>query len=257
MSKLPTGKTLLRNVIRHRDAHNKIQEEMEMWKMRDWEMQMSQHKHLSATECVRGRMHCDRMTDYSRAVDQSRECVSDGSDRVARYWTRKLYEFEASDPDRWGHSGFKELYPEVFESEGEEAGGTKESGRHKMKKSKSGTETRLSKHSKKSRKKKKKKDDDKQKKVECLSSSGGGGDINDGGDRRRRKVSKSRHKSKKTPKPRGRQEDSSDDEEDRRACTPKKRKSDSNRDSCLESHKKKRKNWKTAGEEKSDDSSGD
>uniref|UniRef100_A0A3Q3N5R4 NKAP domain containing 1 n=1 Tax=Labrus bergylta TaxID=56723 RepID=A0A3Q3N5R4_9LABR len=33
MAKQPLGKTLLRNVIRHTDAHNKIQEEMEMWKM--------------------------------------------------------------------------------------------------------------------------------------------------------------------------------------------------------------------------------
>lgn len=30
-----------------------IQEEMEMWKMRDWETQMSHNKHLSDTKCVR------------------------------------------------------------------------------------------------------------------------------------------------------------------------------------------------------------
>ncbi|XP_033852287.3 uncharacterized protein NKAPD1-like isoform X3 [Acipenser ruthenus] len=39
MSRVPVGKVLLRNVIRHTDAHNKIQEESEMWKMREMEKQ--------------------------------------------------------------------------------------------------------------------------------------------------------------------------------------------------------------------------
>ncbi|XP_043937099.1 uncharacterized protein NKAPD1 isoform X2 [Protopterus annectens] len=39
MSRVPLGKVLLRNVIRHTDAHNKIQEETEMWKMREIEKQ--------------------------------------------------------------------------------------------------------------------------------------------------------------------------------------------------------------------------
>ncbi|XP_038550081.1 uncharacterized protein NKAPD1 isoform X3 [Micropterus salmoides] len=115
MSKQPLGKTLLRNVIRHTDAHNKIQEEMEMWKMRDWETATSHHKHLSDTECVRGRVN--RVPDQPRDLSRSRERISEHDDREARYWSRKLYEFKASDPDRWGHSGFKELYPEEFESD--------------------------------------------------------------------------------------------------------------------------------------------
>ncbi|KAA8594079.1 hypothetical protein FQN60_004913 [Etheostoma spectabile] len=107
MSKQPLGKTLLKNVIRHTDAHNKIQEEMEMWKMRNWEVHTSHPKHLSDTKNMRGHMHCDRVSD------RSRERVSEHDDREARYWSRKLYEFEANDPD----SGFKELYPEEFESD--------------------------------------------------------------------------------------------------------------------------------------------
>ncbi|XP_061537408.1 NKAP domain containing 1 isoform X2 [Phycodurus eques] len=92
MSKQTLGKTLLRNVIRHTDAHNKIQEESEMWKMRGWEVQMSNNSHVSATKSIRGQMHCDRFSYQSRVS-------SEHDDREARYWTRKLYDFEDNDPD--------------------------------------------------------------------------------------------------------------------------------------------------------------
>ncbi|XP_062894363.1 NKAP domain containing 1 isoform X2 [Mobula hypostoma] len=74
MARIPMGKVLLRNVIRHTDAHNKIQEESEMWKIREKEKQAS-----------RMRFHRQRRPS-------------------------------ASLPG-WGHSGYKELYPEEFESE--------------------------------------------------------------------------------------------------------------------------------------------
>ncbi|KAK2847429.1 hypothetical protein Q5P01_010428 [Channa striata] len=264
MSKQPMGKTLLRNVIRHTDAHNKIQEEMEMWKMRDWEIQMSHHKHLTDTECVRGRMHCDRVSDQPRGLSQSRERVSEHDNREARYWTRKLYEFEAGDPDRWGHSGFKELYPDEFESDSEKNRSTKKIGRYKTKKSKSAT---LSKPSKKSsrrkKKKKKKKDEEKRKKAKCCSSDDSSEDSSPAKDKPRRKRTKSRHKNKKSERTRGREEDSSsgdsDDEGEGGRLSRKRRKQDSNKDSDsgLDSKKKRRKNWKAAGEESSHDSSTD
>uniref|UniRef100_A0A8C6WFI7 Zgc:162339 n=1 Tax=Neogobius melanostomus TaxID=47308 RepID=A0A8C6WFI7_9GOBI len=155
MSKQPIGKTLLRNVIRHTDAHNKIQEEMEMWKMREWETQTSQRKHLSAAASMRGHMHCDQELDPSRHISRSR--VSEHDDRDARYWTKQLYEFEAKDPDRWGHSGFKELYPEEFSSDSRDSSDSQKMTRTKGKKSRSAKEARLSKRSKKSSRKKKKK----------------------------------------------------------------------------------------------------
>jgi len=46
----------------------------------------------------RGNMHCDRVSDCSRSR------TSEHDDREARYWSRKLYEFEANDPDRWAHA---------------------------------------------------------------------------------------------------------------------------------------------------------
>lgn len=50
-------------------------------------------------------MHCDRYLDDSGGstrdqLDEQRNDTSEKDEREARYWTRKLYEFEASDPDR-------------------------------------------------------------------------------------------------------------------------------------------------------------
>ncbi|XP_073336283.1 uncharacterized protein NKAPD1 isoform X3 [Pagrus major] len=232
-----------------------IQEEMEMWKMRGMEVQMSQHKPFSDKDSVRRQMHCDRVSDQPRDLSKSR--VSEHDDRDARCWTRKLYEFESNDPDRWGHSGFKELYPEEFGSDSEKSSDAKNIGRHKVKKPKS------KKSSKKKKKKKKKKDEgEKRKRAESTSSSD---DSSNTKDKQRRKRTKGRHKNKKTAKTRGREEDSSSGdsndeyERDRRTHSRKRRKQDSHKDSDSgpNSKKKRRKNWKAAGVESSHDSSGD
>ncbi|XP_014842308.1 PREDICTED: uncharacterized protein C11orf57 homolog isoform X1 [Poecilia mexicana] len=260
MAKQPLGKTLLRNVIRHTDAHNKIQEEMEMWKMRDWEIQASDHKHLPNADIMRGGMHCDRVTDHPRNMSAGRERASEHDDREARYWTRRLYEFEAGDPDRWGHSGFKELYPEEFDTDSDKSVTIKKNRRHKMKKSKSDTEACLSKRSKKSSRRKKKK---KKKKAESSSDDSGMDNRSDTKDKQRKKKrGKGRHKNKKSVKTQRRDEDSSSEEsnsggkKERRTNSRKKRKRDSLKDSDseLDSKKKRRKNWKEAGEESSNDS---
>ncbi|RVE64988.1 hypothetical protein OJAV_G00131300 [Oryzias javanicus] len=253
MSKQPAGKTLLRNVIRHTDAHNKIQEEMEMWKMRGWEMQMSHQKQLPFKDNVRGHMHCDRVSEHPGEVDRSRERASQHDDREARYWTRKLYEFEAGDPDRWGHSGFKELYPEEFESDdGEKSASIKKAC--KRKKSKSDTK----KSSRKKKKKKKKKADDRKKRDDS-SSSGESSDESSGtkDKPRKRKRTKSRHKNKRS---RRRDEDGSSwdsNEERSKRRGFKKRKRVSESDSGPDFRKKKRKDWKAADGESPDDSSAD
>uniref|UniRef100_A0A9J7ZGM1 NKAP domain containing 1 n=1 Tax=Cyprinus carpio carpio TaxID=630221 RepID=A0A9J7ZGM1_CYPCA len=162
MSKVSMGKVLLRNVIRHTDAHNKIQEESEMWKMRDLERQtLSAHlpKH-------RGGMHCDRYLEGSEGsmrerLGDRRDEMSERDEKEARYWTQKLYEFEANDPDRWGHSGFKELYPEEFYSDGEK---DCSDSKHRRKKHKNKPDADIEKSSKKSSKKKKKKKEKKRRK---------------------------------------------------------------------------------------------
>lgn len=57
-------------------------------------------------------MYFDR--DQSRDLSQSR--VSEHDDRDARHWTRKLYEFESKDPDRYNmtKSSSKSLLNALF-----------------------------------------------------------------------------------------------------------------------------------------------
>ena len=63
--------------------------------------------------CFSGYMHCDRNEEDSSSswdrggvrgrLSEKHERgsrLSDRDEREARYWTRKLYEFEANDPDR-------------------------------------------------------------------------------------------------------------------------------------------------------------
>uniref|UniRef100_A0A2K6LTV1 NKAP domain containing 1 n=1 Tax=Rhinopithecus bieti TaxID=61621 RepID=A0A2K6LTV1_RHIBE len=75
----------------------------------------------------------------------------------AKSWNKKLYDYEASMPDRWGHSGYKELYPEEFETDSSDqqdiTNGKKTSPQVKS----STHESRKHKKSKKSHKKKQKK----------------------------------------------------------------------------------------------------
>ncbi|KAF7669253.1 hypothetical protein LDENG_00209360 [Lucifuga dentata] len=255
MSRLPMGKMLLWNIIRHTDAHNKIQEEAEMWKMRDWETQTSNHRHLPA-DCMRGHMHCDRVPDYSQNLIRSRERSSGHDDRKARYWSRKLYEFEANDPERWGHSGFKELYPEEFESDSDESGGTKKNSHHKTKKSKSNPNSKCSKKSSGKKKKKRKNEKKKRKRAECLSRDSSSDDSSASKSKQRKKRTKVRHKNKKSA--RNKEDSSSGDggeegEKERRGHTHKKRKLDKGSDSGLDSRKRRRKDWKT--EDKSSEES--
>ncbi|KAJ8391251.1 hypothetical protein AAFF_G00095180 [Aldrovandia affinis] len=166
MSRIPMGKVLLRNVIRHTDAHNKIQEESEMWKMRDMERQapgdpVMLHRRTPA-HMRRGHMHCDRFLDESSASTRDRS-----EEQETRYWTRKLYDFEASDPNRWGHSGFKELYPEEFEPGGGKERSDGEIQRLRRRRCEGGlTGERHKRSKKKSSRKKKKKKEKKRRKAE-------------------------------------------------------------------------------------------
>lgn len=135
-----------------------------------------------------------------------------------------------------------------------------------MKKSKSDTEACLLKRSKKSsrrKKKKKKSGNEKRRREESSSSDFSSDDRSDTKDKQKKKPrTKSRHKNKKTVKTRERNEDSSsegsssEEEDKRRTKSRRKRKQNSLKDSDLElgSKKKRRKNWKAAGEESSDNS---
>uniref|UniRef100_A0A803JW72 NKAP domain-containing 1 n=2 Tax=Xenopus tropicalis TaxID=8364 RepID=A0A803JW72_XENTR len=186
MSRVPLGKVLLRNVIRHTDAHNKIQEETEMWKIRELEKQteetygakrkrtspdITKWDHSGFKELYpeefdnnRGQMRSD-----SFDAEVSRDQVKSGADPAVtlrqdalsiRAWNKKYSECEASIPDRWGHSGYKELYPEEFDTDsGEEKNPKKKTnGQEKTRrKEQREQESHKRKRSKKTHKKKQKK----------------------------------------------------------------------------------------------------
>lgn len=240
------GKVLLRNVIRHTDAHNKIQEESEMWKLRDLE------RHAPSTHLPkhRGQLHCDRDLDSEGAM---RDRLSERDEKEARYWTRKLYEFEANDPDRWGHSGFKELYPEEFQSDGEKDCSVR---KHRRKKRKIALKADIEKNPKKSSKKKKKKKEKKKKRRTVGSGSESFSDAEDSGRReQRKKAEKNKHRKKKH-KSKERTEDSSTEDSHSEKRLKTRRKRDSlETDTLTEPQTKKRKNWRVAKDERSEESS--
>lgn len=163
MSRVPLGKVLLRNVIRHTDAHNKIQEESDMWKIRELEKQMedayrgNKRKMLPSSS---SRMRSDGFDEESqrdnwRPRNEISEALEDDFLK-AKSWNKKLYDYEANMPDRWGHSGYKELYPEEFETDSDHQDIT--NGKKRSPQVKSSThESHKHKKSKKSHKKKQKK----------------------------------------------------------------------------------------------------
>ncbi|XP_004856630.1 uncharacterized protein C11orf57 homolog isoform X2 [Heterocephalus glaber] len=163
MSRVPLGKVLLRNVIRHTDAHNKIQEESDMWKIREIEKQMedtypeTKRKMLPSSS---SRMRSDgfdeeSQREYWRPKTEISGTLEDNFLK-AKSWNKKLYDYEANMPDRWGHSGYKELYPEEFETDSDQQDIT--NGKKTSPQIKSSThESRKHKKSKKSHKKKQKK----------------------------------------------------------------------------------------------------
>ncbi|XP_076969050.1 uncharacterized protein NKAPD1 isoform X2 [Tamandua tetradactyla] len=163
MSRVPLGKVLLRNVIRHTDAHNKIQEESDMWKIRELEKQMEdayQGTKRKVLPSSSSRMRSDgfdeeSQRDYWRTKHEISGTLEDDFLK-AKSWNKKLYDYEANMPDRWGHSGYKELYPEEFETDSDQQDII--NGRKTSPQLKSSThESRKHKKSKKSHKKKQKK----------------------------------------------------------------------------------------------------
>ncbi|KAM5340606.1 uncharacterized protein NKAPD1-like [Glossophaga mutica] len=175
MSRVPLGKVLLRNVIRHTDAHNKIQEESDMWKIRELEKQMedayrgTKRKMLPSSS---SRMRSDgfdeeSQRDHWRPRNEISGALEDDFLK-AKSWNKKLYDYEANMPDRWGHSGYKELYPEEFETDSDQQditngkkrspqvkSSTHESHKHKKSKKSHKKKSRKKSHAKKQKKSKK------------------------------------------------------------------------------------------------------
>ncbi|XP_065834582.1 uncharacterized protein NKAPD1-like isoform X1 [Oscarella lobularis] len=107
-SKREIDKGLLSNIIRHTDAHNRVREEREMWRLYEQEKRAPSRR--------RDRRHSDEslLTRYRHRDSLRRRRKDDKDEEDSFHWTRKLMEMEEDDPTRWGHSGYKELHPEEF-----------------------------------------------------------------------------------------------------------------------------------------------
>ncbi|XP_073441258.1 uncharacterized protein NKAPD1 [Dendrobates tinctorius] len=310
MSRVPLGKVLLRNVIRHTDAHNKIQEETEMWKIREMEKQTEDtrtkrrrvspdvnrwdhngYKELYPEEFNdnRSRMRSDGF-DAEGGKEVVRKAIAEeATPRPAalsvRALTKKYYECESSIADRWGHSGYKELYPDEFESDSdEEEGGSKRrtNGAEKPKrKGQKEQESHKRKRSKKTHKKKQKKRSHKKLKKRKKEQEGSteSSSDSDSSDHTEKKAKKSKRKkktrkknSKKQPSSSGQDSDASSNEmsgsEDHDTQEYKERRTEkssrkphrrakSKKDSEMESRKSRRTNWKVAKDESSESSDDD
>ncbi|KAG8434469.1 hypothetical protein GDO86_012736 [Hymenochirus boettgeri] len=248
MSHVSLGKVLLRNVIRHTDAHNKIQEESEMWKIRELEKQTEEvygtkrkrtspelnkwdhngYKELYPEEFDdnRSRMRSDGFeADASRKQVKSKPAAAVREETLnIRAWNKKFYECEASLPDRWGHSGYKEMYPEEFNTDSNEEKRHKkktsgdEKTRHRGQKLQESHKRKRSKknHKKKQKKRSHKKLKKRKKEQEESTETSSESDSTDDGLEKQRK---SKHKkktrkkaSRKQPSSSGQDSDSSSDE---------------------------------------------
>lgn len=216
MSRVPLGKVLLRNVIRHTDAHNKIQEESDMWKIRELEKQMEdayQGTRRNMVPSSSSRMRSDgfdeeSQRDYWRPKNEISGALEDDFLK-AKSWNKKLYEYESNMPDRWGHSGYKELYPEEFETDSSDQQDITNGKKTSPQVKESVHESRKHKKSKKSHKKKQKKRSHKKQKknkkeamdIAADSSSEFSEETGASSTRKRKQPHKSKKKSrKKSPK---------------------------------------------------------
>ncbi|XP_078538427.1 uncharacterized protein NKAPD1 [Lissotriton helveticus] len=308
MSRIPLGKVLLRNVIRHTDAHNKIQEESEMWKIRELEKQTKEiyetkqsrdsldgarwdhsgYRELYPEEFEPKKTHmrCDGFDgDVQRHMrSKSHDPVTSEKElRKVRSLNKRFYECEASIPERWGHSGYKELYPEEFDTDSDEQKGAQTvNGKKASRLGRSAEQgSRKRKRSKKSHKKKQKKRSHKKlkkrKKEEPVESSTES-ESSDESTSRAKKVKRKKKTRKKPPrKPpssSGQESDSSDsssltessseaseadDKNKNQTKSHKKRRhrSKAKKDYDSQEKKSKRKNWKVANDDRSDSSDED
>ncbi|XP_072049251.1 uncharacterized protein NKAPD1-like [Amphiura filiformis] len=115
---------LLRNVLRHTEVHNRLREEKDMWKQRrdPRDPRDSRNRSRYSDSGGRGKMRSDTMDDEV--------------DRLTNKIVKHVY--SNKNPEKWGHNGFKELYPDEFidKSSTEETSSDEEDARRKGKKRK-------------------------------------------------------------------------------------------------------------------------
>lgn len=116
-SRFSIDKTLLNNHLKHYSVHNRLKEENEMWEKHNSPAQ-SKVQGLQSTSSKRkqaakrpkiGGMYADREPGGDVKTTKFKEIPDDAPSSIGSA-TQELLDYEESMPDRWGHSGFKEVY---------------------------------------------------------------------------------------------------------------------------------------------------
>ncbi|XP_013397387.1 uncharacterized protein NKAPD1-like [Lingula anatina] len=159
------GKKLLSNLIRHTGSHNRRVEEEQMWQQHEASKRSNQLERVGTGQWRDSphRRLLDRMADSmdSREVSPPRRLnrrahmdEEDGRTTESTFWMRQLQKFEEKDPDRWGHAGYKEMYPDEFASDRSDDEGSRKRSRSGERRKKEGKKKKKKhKHRHKSREK--------------------------------------------------------------------------------------------------------
>ncbi|XP_033122777.1 uncharacterized protein NKAPD1-like isoform X2 [Anneissia japonica] len=113
-----------RNMVRHTNVHNRMQEEQEMWRAR--EVESKQKRKRSHSQSSRRSKH-----KKSKRVQET-----DEYHRHANNLKRELTKCDPLNSDRWTHNGFLELYPEETNFKISTDEGSEEEGKRKKKRKK-------------------------------------------------------------------------------------------------------------------------
>ncbi|XP_038062821.1 uncharacterized protein NKAPD1-like [Patiria miniata] len=107
---------LLRNIIRHTETHNRLQEEDEMWRGKAQEAFGWRDRPFSSRRRRGRKLNRERFDGQMDRLQRMNPDTRSPQDRWN--WNgernRDIYRTELGNHERWGHTGFMELYPEEF-----------------------------------------------------------------------------------------------------------------------------------------------
>ncbi|KAI1291744.1 hypothetical protein HDE_07390 [Halotydeus destructor] len=106
------GKDLLANTIRNVTYENRVHEERLMWEVKDSSQNSRDAKAKHSLLSDRERSSSSR-SSHRHQVPRDEKSESN-------YYLKKLVTAQEQDKGRWGHSGYKELYPDQFKTSSSE-----------------------------------------------------------------------------------------------------------------------------------------
>ncbi|OTF80819.1 hypothetical protein BLA29_009796 [Euroglyphus maynei] len=134
------------------DFQNRRKEEELMWKARQNFINVNGKRKFNEID--------DRRSSDEQNYDDQQQSGSKSKTKPNNKWMKKLMNVESKQPERWGHDGYKELYPEEFSSSSDDESlnvkNSKKPKKSKKKKAKILEKSKKKKRKRKSSRKKKK-----------------------------------------------------------------------------------------------------